>query len=209
VRERWPSSTWWASHISVTIASCFLSLHCLTSSSWYVVFYFLVLQSHLFPGHLVLFFCFRFSVVSQWKEKSSVNRLCYLAVVCVAHFPVVSQYSKIWCLVIFIFVSGSEVCRRLASWWEDKITRNRHCFCLSKCMGYPLQEDYQPRKEIWLWLGICRSHSNTELMIQTDAHTVPYKYTSLQFLLAAVMSRQAPRLAKPHIHCVTESHSRG
>jgi len=76
-------------------------------------------------------------------------------------------------------------------------------------MGYPLQEDYQPRKEIWLWLGICRSHSNTKLMIQTNVHTVPYKYTSLQLLLAAVMFRQAPRLTKPHICCVTEAHSRG
>ena len=55
-------------------------------------------------------------------------------------------------------------------------------------MGYPLQEDYQPRKEIWLWLGICRFHYYTELIIQTNAHTVPYKYNSLQLLLAAVMS---------------------
>jgi len=76
-------------------------------------------------------------------------------------------------------------------------------------MGYPLQEDYQPRKEIWLWLGICRSHSNTELAIQTNSHTVPYKYMSLLLLLAAIMSRQVLRLAKPHIYCVTEAHSRG
>jgi hypothetical protein len=41
-------------------------------------------------------------------------------------------------------------------------------------MGYSLQEDYQPRKEIWLWLGISTSHfviPYSELEIETNAHS--------------------------------------
>lgn len=53
-------------------------------------------------------------------------------------------------------------------------------------MGYSLQEDYQPGKEIWLWLGICRSHSVIlclELKIETNKHAATYRIVLLQLIL--------------------------
>ena len=77
-------------------------------------------------------------------------------------------------------------------------------------MGYSLQEDNKPRKEIWLWLGFRRFHSYTNLQIRTIAHPVAYNNTFSHLLLIfAVMSRQALRLTKPYIQWVTGAHFGG
>lgn len=161
---------------SVTVASCFLSLqfflleHYLTSSKWGVVFLFSCSSILSFVGCLVPFlfqiFCC-FPVKVKIFSESSLPLSCCSCCTLFCHVGTVR-----FCILSFLFlVSGSEVYRRLASWWQDKITRNRHCICISKCMGYSLQENYQPRKEIWLWLGICRSHFvilYSELTIETN-----------------------------------------
>lgn len=77
--ERWPSSTWWASHIPVTIASCFLdpALSYFQQTICSVLFSCSSVSS--FIGHLVLFlfqiFCC-FSVKGQIISESSLLLSC-------------------------------------------------------------------------------------------------------------------------------------